>query len=128
MYLNVPRNGTMSCPWLIFLRHHSTMFRWVQSNIDRNVLSEGFLRNTITTALSWLGYMITAEDGAHTSLHCILNDAAEMKNGAFYSQFGPYVDKVASKGGWPLKEFPNKNATPENAAKLWEISEKLIIA
>jgi hypothetical protein len=104
------------------------MFRLVQSNLDRDILPEGFLRNTLYNALLWLGNTITAEDGAQTSLHCILNDAAEMINGAFYSQLGPYVDKVASKGGWPLKEFPNKNATPENAAKLWEISEKLIIA
>eukprot|EP00980_Cylindrotheca_fusiformis_P002388 scaffold558_cov111-Cylindrotheca_fusiformis.AAC.6 len=65
-------------------------------------------------------------DGAQTSLFCILNDAADLDNGAFYSQTGPYVDKAARKGGWPLKEFPNKNATPENAARLWEISEKLI--
>jgi hypothetical protein len=99
------------------------MCRLVQSNLDRNILSDA-----LNSVLLWLGYMLSVEDGAHTSLHCILNDAAEMKNGAFYSQFGPYVDKVASKGGWPLKEFPNKNATPENAAKLWEISEKLIIA
>lgn len=89
-------------------------------------MSEGFLRDTLNSTLLWLGYMIAAKDGAQTSLHCILNDAADMENGGFYSQFGPYVDKVASKGGWPFKEFPNEHATYENASKLWEISEKLI--
>eukprot|EP00980_Cylindrotheca_fusiformis_P002390 scaffold558_cov111-Cylindrotheca_fusiformis.AAC.8 len=99
---------------------------WVQSNNDRSVLSDGFFRDSFNSILMFFGYMISARDGAQTSLFCILNDATDMENGAFYSQIGPYVDAVARKGGWPLKEFPNKNATPENAARLWEISEKLI--
>lgn len=57
--------------------------------------------------------MINAVDGAQTTLHCILNDAADMENGAFYSHFGIYKDKEAKKGGsWPMK-LPNPNVTPQ---------------
>ena len=69
--------------------------------------------------------MISAVDGAQTSLHCILTDAENMESGAFYSQFGIYKDVEAKKGGWPMK-LPNPNATPEVALKLWEESEKLV--
>ena len=71
--------------------------------------------------------MISAVDGAHTTLYCVLVDADKMESGAFYSQFGAYKEKDAQKGGWPMK-IPNPNATPEAAAKLWVLSEKLVAA
>jgi len=73
----------------------------------------------------WSGNMISDQDGAQTTLHCILSDADDMESGTFYSQFGIYKDKKSRKGGWPLKMI-NPNATPEAAAKLWEQSEKLV--
>ena len=71
------------------------------------------------------GQMIKVEDGAQTTLHCVLNDMEKMENGAYYAQTGPFKNKEAKKGGWPMV-LPNKNATPEKAAKLWEVSEKLV--
>jgi len=68
--------------------------------------------------------MISAPDGAQTTLYCVLIDADEMESCAFYSQFGVYKDKESQNGGCPMK-MSNPNATPEVAAKLWEVSEKL---
>ena len=73
----------------------------------------------------WKGDMITAVDGAQTTLHCVLSD--DIESGAFYSQFGVYEDPELQAGGWPVPKSINpEHATPEIAAKLWEVSEKLV--
>ena len=70
--------------------------------------------------------MLNAEDGTQTTLYCVLNDADKMESGAFYAQAtGLYKDKKSKYGGWPMA-LPNENATPEKAAQLWEVSEKLV--
>jgi NAD(P)-dependent dehydrogenase (short-subunit alcohol dehydrogenase family) len=106
---------------------------WVNSNLDvhavKKMFGDGFvgnmLGNLLRKVILWKGDMITAQDGAQTSLHCVLEDADKMESGAFYSQFGMYKDVDSKKGGWPMK-LPNPNATPEAAEKLWTLSEKLI--
>jgi NAD(P)-dependent dehydrogenase (short-subunit alcohol dehydrogenase family) len=106
---------------------------WVQSNLDIHMFEAMFgthfvgrtVANSFRKLMLWRGNMISAVDGAQTTLHCVLEDAEAMENGAFYSQFGVYQDKPSQKGGWPMK-LPNPNATPEAAAKLWEASEKLV--
>jgi len=95
---------------------------WVRSNLDKHVLSSGLFGNLMRNIFQKVGKMISAQDGAQTTLHCVLDD---VENGAFYSQFGDYREKACTDGGWPMK-LPNPNATPENAAKLWEESEKLV--
>lgn len=98
---------------------------WVRSNLDQHMVPTNFFGNMLRNLFQWSGNMISAVDGAQTSLHCILNDAEQMKNGGFYSQFGIYKDAEAKAGGWPM-ELPNPNGTPEVASKLWEESEKLV--
>lgn len=106
---------------------------WVLSNLDVHAFKKAFGDNWFGTKMAaivrkiflWKGDMITAVDGAQTSLYCVLEDAKKMESGAFYSQFGAYKDKAAQNGGWPM-QLPNPNATPENATKLWEVSEKII--
>jgi hypothetical protein len=102
------------------------MYSWVRSNLDQHVLSSGFFGKMMRKVFTWSGNMIEPEDGAQTSLHCVLAD--DIKSGAFYSQFGIYVDKPSKAGGWPLEKMPNANATDKNATKLWEVSEKLVEA
>lgn len=107
---------------------------WVQSNLDVHVFKKmfgdnffgGILANIVRTIFLWKGDMISAVDGAQTSLYCVLEDAIKMKNGQFYSQFGLYKDAKYKDGGWPLDQLPNPNATPEKAKALWELSEKLV--
>jgi NAD(P)-dependent dehydrogenase (short-subunit alcohol dehydrogenase family) len=108
---------------------------WVQSNLDvhifRKTLGDHFfgrmLSELVRRIFLFKGDMITAVDGAQTSLHCVLEDADKMESGAFYSQFGIYANPNLVDGGWPTKESINpENATAENAAKLWQVSEKLV--
>ena len=104
---------------------------WVLSPLDQHVfkkmLGDGFLGKAaagfVRQIFLWKGDMIVPEDGAQTTLHCVLADNIE--SGKFYSQFGIYKDEASKAGGWPMK-LPNPNATDENADKLWEMSEKLV--
>jgi len=104
---------------------------WVRSNLDVHTFRKYFGDQWYGRIMSELvrqifllkGDMISAQDGAQTSLHCILDDSVE--SGKFYSQFGIYKDYKSRNGGWPM-ELPNPNATPENADKLWEVSLKMV--
>lgn len=98
---------------------------WVYSNLDQHILGTGIFGWILRKLFLLSGNMITPEDGAQTTLHCALND--EIENGAFYSQFGVYMEKEYKNGGWPMK-LPNPNYTEENASKLWQESEKLVFA
>jgi len=106
---------------------------WVQSNLDvhavKRMLGEGWLGQMMGDLMRniflWKGDMIAAVDGAQTTLHCLLAD--DIQSGKFYSQFGVYKDEASRNGGWPM-ELPNSNATPDKAAKLWEISDNLVVA
>jgi len=108
---------------------------WVLSNLDvhaaKKIFGDGFLGKTMADIFRkiflWKGDLITAKDGAQTTLYCILEDADKMESGAFYSQIGLYKDPDLCPGGWPFKKSINPdNATSEIAAKLWDVSEKLV--
>eukprot|EP00814_Leptocylindrus_danicus_P020493 CAMPEP_0116027658 /NCGR_PEP_ID=MMETSP0321-20121206/14808_1 /TAXON_ID=163516 /ORGANISM="Leptocylindrus danicus var. danicus, Strain B650" /LENGTH=327 /DNA_ID=CAMNT_0003501151 /DNA_START=468 /DNA_END=1451 /DNA_ORIENTATION=+ len=105
---------------------------WVRSNLDVHAfkakLGDGIVGRTIANIFRKLfifkGDMLEVEDGCQASMYCILSD--DLESGKFYSQIGSvYVDVPSRMGGFPLK-LPNENATPENAKKLWELSEKLV--
>jgi NAD(P)-dependent dehydrogenase (short-subunit alcohol dehydrogenase family) len=108
---------------------------WVYSNLDvhvfRKMMGDGFFARmfaeVLRTMIKWKGDMISAVDGAQTSIYCVLEDPDKMESGNFYSQFGIYKDPALQPGGWPMKQNINpENATSENAAKLWEVSDKLV--
>lgn len=105
---------------------------WVQSNLDvhafKAMAGDGYVGRAISNLARkiflWKGDMLTVEDGCQASMYCILSD--DLESGKFYSQVSTiYVDVESRKGGWPLK-LPNSNGSPENAKKLWELSEKLV--
>lgn len=101
---------------------------WVRTNLDVHMIPTGFFGNLIRKIFLWSGQMIEPEDGAQTTLHCVLNKPEDMESGGWYSQFsGLYSKKECRSGGWPMTH-PNANANPENASKLWEVSEKLVQA
>ena len=60
------------------------------------------------------GMKISADDGAQTTLHCLLEDTKQMEGSAVYPQFEVCTDKGSQKGGWPMI-LPNGNVTPETA-------------
>lgn len=108
---------------------------WVYSNLDshlfKKMVGDGyiarFVSELIRTMFQLKGDMISPVDGAQTTLYCLLEDKEKMQSGQYYSQFGIYTDPELQPGGWPTPKSINPtNATPENAAKLWEISEKLV--
>ena len=58
--------------------------------------------------LKMTGQIISAQDGAQTTLYCLLEDAFKMQTGKFYSQTGIYKDPQYEGGGWPLTDtLPN---------------------
>jgi hypothetical protein len=47
--------------------------------------------------------MMSAEDGAQTQLHCLLDDDAPAHSGDYYSQISLlYKNKKDRPGGWPM--------------------------
>jgi len=104
---------------------------WVLSPLDQHIMKKIFGEGTISDFVAglvrklylWKGKLITPQDGAQTTLHCLLDD--NIKSGKFYLQFGIYKDDASKPGGWPMKH-PNPNATKENTKKLWDLSNKLV--
>jgi NAD(P)-dependent dehydrogenase (short-subunit alcohol dehydrogenase family) len=108
---------------------------WVYSNLDshamKNIIGDGFFAKFVAEVLRKIlmlkGDMISAIDGAQTTLYCVLEEPDKMDSGNFYSQFGIYKDPALQPGGWPMEQSINpEHVTPEIAAKLWEVSDKLV--
>jgi len=79
----------------------------------------------LTTFSGLLGIM-SAEDGAQTSLHCLLDDKVPEHAGEYYSQTSMlYPEKADRGGGWPMKS-PNPNVRDAvQAERLYECSLEL---
>lgn len=98
---------------------------WVRTNLIRHSVPV-WMQNTLLRPFLNLAGMIEPWDGAQTTLHCLLDPSVPEHAGAFYSQLGMYRDKAANKGGWPMAS-PNPNAQDDAAAaRLWEVSERLV--
>ena len=81
---------------------------WVRSNLAARVMP-AWVQNVLMVPLAPIIDLIDNDDGAQTTLHCLLADDAPKHNGAYFSQKGIYPDKADRKGGWPLKS-PNPQA------------------
>lgn len=98
---------------------------WVRTNLARNTMPL-WVQNLVVRPVFGLMGMIEPWEGAQTSLHAVLADDVPEHNGAYFSQTGMYRDKACNKGGWPLRS-PNPNAHDEvKAARLYEVSQKLV--
>ena len=102
---------------------------WIRSNFGAEVMP-GWLRSAMNLALrpfsGFLGIM-SPEDGAQTTLHCLLDDGAPKHNGAYFSQNGIlYPKREHRPGGWPMRS-PNPNARDDALAKrLYDVSSELV--
>jgi len=68
---------------------------------------------------------ISIEDGAQTTLHCLLSDEALKHNGAYFAQ-KCYPHRNGERGGWPFNS-PNPEATDDAVAdKLWSVTKDTI--
>ena len=70
--------------------------------------------------------LIGPEDGAQTTLHCLLADDVEAHSGEYFSQKGIYPDRADRKGGWPLRS-PNPQAHDlQLGARFYEMSRQAV--
>lgn len=99
---------------------------WVRSNLAAGVMPI-WVQNVLLAPFSGLLTMMGNEDGAQTSLHCLLDDTVPDHPGAYYSQNSLlYQDKACRPGAWPLRS-PNPNAHDlEVAARLTAVSRDLV--
>ncbi|MCA9604245.1 MAG: hypothetical protein KC619_01535, partial [Myxococcales bacterium] len=66
-----------------------------------------WVQNVLLRPFSGLLGMMSAEEGAQTQLHCLLDDEAPRCSGAYYSQNSIlYPNKADRRGGWPMRS-PN---------------------
>jgi hypothetical protein len=73
-----------------------------------------------------LAGMIEPWEGAQSTLFALLSPEVPAQSGAYFSQVGIYRTKEAGRGGWPLVS-PNPHAHDAAvAARLEEISRKLV--
>ncbi|MCY3917247.1 MAG: SDR family NAD(P)-dependent oxidoreductase [Chloroflexi bacterium] len=102
---------------------------WIRSNFGSGIMP-GWLRGIMNLALrpfSGIMGIMSPYDGAQTTLHCLLDDDAPMRNGAYFSQNSIlYPKREHRSGGWPMRS-PNPNARDEALAiKLYDVSSELV--
>ncbi len=99
---------------------------WVCSNLVASVMPI-WIQNIIMVPFYPLLSILSCEDGAQTSLHCILDDDVPKHNGEYYSQSSIfYAESECRPGGFPMKS-PNPNAhNDELARNLYERSKKMV--
>jgi NAD(P)-dependent dehydrogenase (short-subunit alcohol dehydrogenase family) len=98
---------------------------WVSTNLIHYSMPV-FMQNVILKPILKLAGMIEPWEGAQSSLYCLLSPEVPSQNGSYFSQFGIYRNKEASKGGWPLQS-PNPNAHDMGVAeRLEKVSLKMV--
>ncbi|MDG1483173.1 MAG: SDR family oxidoreductase [Myxococcota bacterium] len=74
---------------------------WVRTNLISSTMPS-WLQNVVMRPIGALIDLISVEDGAQTTLHCLLDPQVPETSGAFYAQTGSFPDKQDRKGGWPM--------------------------
>ena len=98
---------------------------WVRTNLISHTMPR-WIQDVLMRPLSgWLN-MIDADDGAQTTLYCLLADEAPGQSGAYFSQKGEYPSKSDRKGGWPMRS-PNPLVEDDGVgSRLYQASRKLV--
>lgn len=104
----------------------STHPGWIRSNLVRHV-APAWVQNVLMRPFSPFLGMMSAEDGAQSQLHCLLDEDAPNHSGEYYSQCSIlYPKKENRPGGWPMRS-PNPLAYDGSLAeRLYETSRKLV--
>ncbi len=103
----------------------STHPGWIRSNLVKHTVPP-WVQNVVMRPFSRMLGMLSAEDGAQTQLHCLLDDDAPRHSGSYYSQQSIfYPNKADRRGGWPMRS-PNPLAHDDELAdRLYEASSML---
>ena len=99
---------------------------WIRSNLVKHV-APTWVQNVVMRPFSGVLGMMSANDGAQTQLHCLLDDDAPKHSGAYYSQNSIlYPNKANRPGGWPMRS-PNPHVyDDELAERLCQASRELV--
>jgi hypothetical protein len=86
-----------------------------------------WVQNVVLRPFSGVLGMMSAEEGAQTQLHCLLDDDAPRHSGEFYSQNSIlYPKKENRPGGWPMRS-PNPSVYDDQLAEqLYQASQRLV--
>jgi NAD(P)-dependent dehydrogenase (short-subunit alcohol dehydrogenase family) len=99
---------------------------WVRSNLAQHMMPV-WVQNVVMRPFSGLLGMMSAYEGAQTTLHCLLDDDAPQHSGEYYSQNSVlYPNRENRPGGWPMPS-PNPHAHDADLAeKLYHLSLELV--
>lgn len=99
---------------------------WIRSNLAQHI-APVWVQNVLLRPFSGTLGMMSWDEGAQTTLHCLLDDDAPQHSGEYYSQNSIlYPNKENRPGGWPMSS-PNPNAhDTELAEKLYLRSLELV--
>lgn len=94
---------------------------WVRTNLAARMMPL-WIQNILLLPLAPILDLIDAQDGAQSSLYCLLADDIEKHSGGYFSQKGLYPKRSDNKGGWPMRS-PNPQAHDTDIArKLYALS------
>ncbi len=99
---------------------------WIRSNLVKHMMPS-WVQNVVLRPFSGVLGMMSAEDGAQTQLHCLLDDEAPRHSSEFYSQNSIlYPKKENRPGGWPMRS-PNPSVYDDALAEqLDQASRRLV--
>jgi len=99
---------------------------WIRSNLAQHAMPL-WVQNVLMRPFSGPLGMMSWEEGAQTTLHCLLDADAPQRSGAYFSQNSIlYPDKKNRAGGWPMPS-PNPHARDKVLAdKLYQRSLELV--
>ena len=99
---------------------------WIRSNLAQHIVPV-WVQNVVMRPFSGLLGMVSWDEGAQTTLHCLLDDDAPQHSGEYFSQMSTlYPNEENRPGGWPMPS-PNPNAhDAELAEKLYHRSLELV--
>lgn len=104
----------------------STHPGWIRSNLVQHTMPT-WMQNVVMRPLSGLLGMLSAEEGAQTQLHCLLDDHAPKHSGEYFSQNSIlYPHRANRPGGWPMRS-PNPLVYDDALAeRLYEVSATMV--
>ena len=104
----------------------STHPGWIRSNLIKHT-APAWMQNVLMRPFSGMLGILSAEEGAQTQLHCLLDDDAPSHSGEYYSQQSIFYPRKADRaGGWPMRS-PNPLTDDDGLAEeLFEASLRLV--
>jgi NAD(P)-dependent dehydrogenase (short-subunit alcohol dehydrogenase family) len=137
-YTGVVAYGQSKLAIVIYARHlakrldgtgvsvFSTHPGWIRSNLVKHTMPT-WVQNVLLKPFSGLLTMMSAEDGAQTQLHCLLDDDAPNHSGEYYSQNSIlYPNKENRPGGWPMRSPNPLTYDDDLAERLYDRSVELV--